>query len=78
MKLEGTKSKPVGRGGATGALALSHSRKRSTFFIDQRLKTKWSNRIVVVSWCCGHQWRNSKDWKDTEQYPHHNTKANQQ
>ena len=32
----------------------------------------------VVSWCCGHQWRNTKDWKDTEQYPHHNTKANWQ
>ena len=32
----------------------------------------------VVSWCCGHQWRNKKDWKDTEQYPHHNTKANKQ
>ena len=31
---------------------------------------------MVVSWCCGHQWRNTKDWKDTEQYPHHNTKAN--
>ena len=24
------------------------------------------------------KWRNRKDWKDTEQYPHHNTKANQQ
>ena len=32
----------------------------------------------MVSWCCGHQWRNTKDWKDTEQYPHHNTKGNQQ
>ena len=32
----------------------------------------------VVSWCCGHQWRNTKDWKDTEQYPHLNTKANKQ
>ena len=24
------------------------------------------------------KWRNTKDWKDTEQNPHHNTKANQQ
>ena len=36
------------------------------------------SKLLVVSWCCGHQWRNTKDWKDTEQYPHHNTKANQQ
>ena len=24
------------------------------------------------------KWRNTKDWKDAEQYSHHNTKANQQ
>ena len=35
-------------------------------------------KYLVVSWCCGHQWRNTKDWKDTEQYQHHNTKANKQ
>ena len=40
MKLQGIKSRPVGGGGATGALALPHSRKRSTFFIDQGFKTK--------------------------------------
>ena len=38
----------------------------------------FENLLGVVSWCCGHQWRNTKDWKDTEQYPHHNTEANKQ
>ena len=47
MKLEVIKSTPVGRGGATGALALPHSRKKSTLFIDQRLKTKWGKSIVL-------------------------------
>ena len=52
MKLEGIKSRPVGRGGVAGALALPHSRKRSTFFIDQRLKRRWSNSIVLIYRLC--------------------------
>ena len=43
-------SRPVGRGGATGALAPlppPYRRQRSTFFINQRLKTKWSRSIVL-------------------------------
>ena len=39
----------------------------------------WQTNKRTPKDVCGEaiKWRNSKDWRDTEQYPHHNTKANQ-
>ena len=58
-------------------VGLSITFRTKTMVVANRNSHRPSNK-PVVSWCCGHQWRNTKDWKDTEQYPHHNTKANKQ
>ena len=34
--------------------------------------------LGIADGCKITKWRNTKDWNDTEQFPHHNTKVKQQ
>ena len=45
-------------------------------FMTEDLRIK--NSFLVLQTGAITKWRNTKDWKDTEQWPHRKTKANQQ
>ena len=45
--------------------------------MEKETRSANSGRFLALQTGAITKWRNTKDWEDTEQFPHHITKANQ-